>query len=132
MKKLFSLLLAAMLIFAAVFMLTVPALADTGGAADSPEFFTWAVLATYAGALAATLAITQLLKGVGFVAKIPTRIFSWIVAVIVLIVANYFIKPLNADTIGLCIINAVLVSLAANGGYDLIASAAKSTVKKNE
>lgn len=132
MKKLFSLLLAAMLIFAAVFMLAVPALADTGGAADSPEFFTWAVLATYAGALAATLAITQLLKEAHIAEKIPTRIVAWVVAVLVLLGANYFSGSLTLQSAVLCVINAVVVSLAANGGYDLIASAVKSTVKKNE
>ena len=131
MKKLFSLMLAAMLIFAAIFMLAVPALADTG-AADSPEFFTWAVLATYAGALAATLAITQLLKEAHIAEKIPTRIVAWVVAVLVLLGANYFSGSLTLQSAVLCVINAVVVSLAANGGYDLIASAVKSTVKKNE
>ena len=124
-------LLAAMLIFAAVFMLTVPALADTGGT-DSPEFFSWAVLATYAGALAATLAITQLLKEAHIAEKIPTRIVAWVVAVLVLLGANYFSGSLTLQSAVLCVINAVVVSLAANGGYDLIASAVKSTVKKNE
>lgn len=123
MKKFTAWMLAA-IAFAAVFILATPALADTGG--DSPEFFTWAALATYAGALAATLGITQLTKGIGIIAKIPTRIYSWIIAVIVLIAANYFMGTLNADMIGLCIINAVIVSLAASGGYDAIASTIKS------
>lgn len=86
------------------------------------EFFTWSMLATYAGALAATMGITQLLKGVGFIDKIPTRIFSWIIAVIVLIAANFFLGSLTPDAVGISILNAVVVSLAANGGYDLIAN----------
>lgn len=121
MKKLFSLLLAAFLVFAAVFMLIAPALADTGGA-ESPEFFTWAVLATYAGALAATIAITQLLKGVGFIERIPTRLFSWFIACAILLAANYFIGSLTVEAAGICILNSVVISLAANGGYDMIAS----------
>ena len=40
------------------------------------EFFTWAVLLTYAGATLATSLITQLIKGLGFIDKIPTRITS--------------------------------------------------------
>ncbi|OQA72447.1 MAG: hypothetical protein BWY35_01394 [Firmicutes bacterium ADurb.Bin248] len=90
------------------------------------EFFTWSMLATYSGALAATMGITQLLKGVGFIEKIPTRIFSWVIAVIVLIAANFFLGSLTADTVGISFLNAVVVSLAANGGYDLIASVKKT------
>jgi hypothetical protein len=86
------------------------------------EFFSWAMLATYAGALAATMGITQLLKDVGFIDKIPTRIFSWIVAAVVLIVAELFLGSLTVESGVLCAVNAVVVSLAANGGYDLIAN----------
>lgn len=89
------------------------------------EFFTWAMLATYAGALAATMGITQLLKGVGFIDRIPTRIFSWIVAVIVLIAAHAFAGALTAESAALCLINAVVVSLAANGGYDALEAGKK-------
>ena len=86
------------------------------------EFFTWSMLATYAGALAATMGITQLLKDVGFIDKIPTRIFSWAVAVVVLIIAELFLGTLTVESGVLCAVNAVVVSLAANGGYDLIAN----------
>ena len=41
------------------------------------EFFTWAVLLTYAGATLATSLVTQLIKGVGFIDKIPTRLTSY-------------------------------------------------------
>ena len=54
------------------------------------DFFTWAMLATYAGAVLATTLITQLLKGVGFIDRMPTRIFSYIVALAVLLVATFF------------------------------------------
>jgi hypothetical protein len=84
------------------------------------DFFTWTMLATYAGALAATIGITQLLKGVGFIDRIPTRLFSWIVAAVILIVASYFIGGLTVESAALCLINAVVVSLAANGGFDLV------------
>lgn len=84
------------------------------------EFFTWTILATYAGALAATMGITQLLKGVGFIDKLPTRVFSWIVALIVLVAAELFLGSFTAESGVLCAINAVVVSLAANGGYDLV------------
>ena len=46
------------------------------------EFFTWAVLLTYAGATLATSLITQLIKGLGFIDKIPTRITSYAIALV--------------------------------------------------
>ena len=39
------------------------------------EFLTWGSLGTYAGAVLFVGMVTQLFKGVGFVQKIPTRIF---------------------------------------------------------
>ena len=77
------------------------------------EFFTWTTLATYAGATAAVGLITQLFKGVGFIDKIPTRITSYAIALVVL----------------LCVINAVVVSLAANGAYDALAGAPKKHIE---
>ncbi len=84
------------------------------------EFFAWSTLATYAGALGATMAVTQIFKGVGFIEKIPTRLFSWMVASVVLIAALYFTDALNWASAALSLVNGVVVSLAANGGYDLI------------
>ncbi len=84
------------------------------------EFFTWSALATYAGALVATMLITQLFKEVSFIGKLPTRIFSWIVAVVILILANLFTGALTWGSAVLSLVNAVVVSLAANGGYDFI------------
>lgn len=84
-------------------------------------FFTWAVLATLAGATAATIVITELLKGVGFFERIPTRIFSYLVALVVLVTATAFTAEVNASAILLCIINAAVVALAAQGGYSVLA-----------
>ena len=47
------------------------------------EFFTWAVLLTYAWATLATSLVTQLIKGVGFIDKIPTRLTSYVIALVV-------------------------------------------------
>ena len=84
------------------------------------EFFTWASLGTYAGAVLATTIITQLLKGIAIFDKLPTRIFSYIVAVIVLLAANIFGGAVNASAVALCFVNAAVVSLAANGAFDAI------------
>ena len=85
------------------------------------EFFTWTTLATYAGATLATSLITQLIKGLGFIDKIPTRITSYAIALVVLMAATFFTGGLTLEAGALCVINAVVVSLAANGAYDAVA-----------
>lgn len=120
MKKLIFMVLIACLVLAMI----TPVLADNDtGQADSTEFFTWAILGTYAGALAATMMFTHLFKHVPIINKLHPRLVSWIVAAILLLAANYFIDSLTLETAGICIINAGVISLAANGGYDLLKSA---------
>ena len=84
------------------------------------EFFTWTMLATYAGATLATTLITQLIKGIGFIDRIPTRLTAYAVALVVLVVATIFAGEVTVSSIALCVVNAVVVSLAANGGYDAV------------
>ena len=85
------------------------------------EFFTWAVRSAYAGASRATSLITPLRKGLGFIDKIPTRITSYAIALVVLLAATFFTGGLTLEAGALCVINAVVVSLAANGAYDAVA-----------
>ena len=122
MKKVLALLLAVVTIAVLSFLCAAPALADDGTGGNSFGFFSWEMLATYAGALAATIAVTQLLKASHIFEKIPTRMFSWFVAVVVLLASNYFLGVLTVETASICILNAVVVSLAANGGYDAVTS----------
>ena len=85
-------------------------------------FFTWSALGTYAGATLAVTLITQLIKGIGWIERIPTRITSYVVALVVLIAAAAVAGELNWFTAGLAFINAVVVSLAANGAFDGVTS----------
>ncbi len=86
------------------------------------EFFTWSALGTYTGAVFVTTLVTQLIKGIGFIGKIPTRIVSYFIALIVLLGANAASGVLDWAMAGLCAVNAVVVALAANGTYDATAS----------
>jgi len=52
------------------------------------EFFTWAMLGTYAGAVVAVTLITQLVKE--WLKTIPTRIVSYVIALAVLLLAAAF------------------------------------------
>lgn len=90
------------------------------------DFFTWAILATYAGATLGTTLVTQLLKGISFIDRIPTRIFSYVVALIILLAATFFTGALTWDAAVLCVVNAVVVSLAANGAFDALTTKNKN------
>lgn len=85
------------------------------------QFFTWATLGTYAGATMATAIITELTKLIPGIKRLHTRLVSYIVALIVLVVATVFGGDVSAASVSLCLVNAVVVALAANGGYDAIA-----------
>lgn len=82
------------------------------------EFVTWELLGTYAGAMAMVGVITQLTKNLKFVSKIPTQLWSYILAVAVMQCANLFLGQLTLSNAVLTLFNAVLVSLGANGGYE--------------
>jgi uncharacterized membrane protein len=83
------------------------------------EFFSWSLLATFAGASIATAVITQLLKTP--LAKIPTQIVSYVIALVVLLLATAATGAAE-DWTGWAIVplNAILVSLASNGTYDAV------------
>ncbi len=89
----------------------------------NPEnFFTWADLASYAGATMAVLIITQFTKELPGIVKIPTRIWAYILSVVILILGTVFtVSPIGPQDILLCLINAVLVAMAAIGGYHTVA-----------
>jgi len=84
------------------------------------EFFTWATLGTYAGAVLAVTLVTQLIKGWGPLDKLPTRLVSYGIALGVLLAADAIAGTLDLPAAGLCVVNAVVVALAANGGYDAV------------
>ena len=112
MKKLF---LCLMLLL--VLLLPVVALAE-GELPTEP--FTWAQLATIAGATVATVLIVQLLKlPLDKVWKIPTRIIVYFISLILLLLATLFTDGLTLQTGLLTAVNAVIVALAAMGAYEV-------------
>ena len=110
-----------MLMMIAVLMLTVlcaHALAE--GETLPAEFFTWDMLGSYAGAAALVALVTQLTKELPYVSRIPTQVWSYILAVLVLLASLIFTGKLTAANACLTLANGVLVSLTSNGGYSLI------------
>ena len=84
------------------------------------EFFTWNILGTLAGAMFAVAIITQIIKELPFIKAIPTQVVSYVLALGILIAAQAFTEGLTASTAALAAVNAAMVSLAANGGYEAL------------
>lgn len=100
-------------------MTLLPAVAFAEGELPT-EPFTWAQLATIAGATAAVLLIVQLLKlPMDKVWKIPTRIVVYVISLIILLLATLFTDGITVQTGLLTAVNAVIVALAAMGAYEM-------------
>ena len=82
--------------------------------------FDWDQLATIAGATVAVLLIVQLLKlPIDKIWKIPTRIVAYVIALVVMLLATHFTIGLTWSNGLLAAFNAVIVTLAAMGSYEL-------------
>ena len=111
MKKLFVILF--------VLLVILPTMATAEGAIPSDPF-TWAQLATVAGATAAVLLIVQLLKlPLDKVWKIPTRAVVYVISLVILLLATIFTEGITLQTGLLTALNAVIVALAAMGAYEM-------------
>ena len=121
MKKITCICIGVLTIL--VLMLPISAFAD--GAANVPDVnagepFTWAYLATIAGAAAFTLIFVQFFKvPMDKVWKIPTRVFAYIVALVTMLVATAFTTGLGIQTALLAAVNAIIAALTAYGAYEV-------------
>lgn len=85
------------------------------------EFFTWNYLATYSGAMVATMAITQFLKGpLDKAVYIPTRVLAYFAALVVLELALVFTGEFSLSGALLCFVNAIVVACSASGCVDAV------------
>ena len=85
------------------------------------HFFTWGDLVTYGGAVMAVLIITEFTKDLPGIRRIPTRIWAYLVSLVLLIPAVVFTaETIRAEDILLCLVNAVLVAMAAVGSFHTV------------
>lgn len=95
---------------------TAPAITET----TQTEPFTWSYLVTIGGASILTLLIVQFFKlPLDRIWKIPTRVFVYLIALIILLVATAFTSGLTIDSAALAVVNAILVAVAAMGSYEV-------------
>lgn len=84
-------------------------------------FFDWSMLGSMTGAVLAVVVLTQITKNIPGIAKIPTQIWSYLLSAVVLVLALVFGETeVTANGVVLALINAAVVSLAANGGYEAV------------
>lgn len=82
------------------------------------SFLTWEVLLTFSGLVGAVYMVVEFTKEIPLVKKIPTKYWSWIIALILLIVTNLVLGSFNYKDIALYILNAIVISLSSNGLSD--------------
>lgn len=82
------------------------------------NFFTWEMLATFAGCMAATIILTEFVKK--FLKMVDPQIISFVFAFVILAVGQIVTGVFSWNDILLDAVNAVAISLASNGGFDAI------------
>lgn len=86
-----------------------------------PDAYSWESVGTVGGCVALTLLTVQLLKApLDKIARIPTRVFVYIVSFALMLCANVFTG--NVGELGnmiLIAVNAIPVALSAMGAYEL-------------
>ena len=89
------------------------------------EFFTLEMLVTFVGASLAVGVITEMFKKIGFLLTVPTQLISYVAAVIVLVAGNLALGTFAWNDLILILLNAGVIALTSNGGYDMVKRAAQ-------
>lgn len=82
------------------------------------EFLTWDYLLTFGGCVAGTALLTQFLKKTPVLEKLGAQLVSYIIALVILIIAQVATGTIGWQLVALDIFNAAVVSFASNGVYD--------------
>lgn len=96
------------------------------------EFFTWEYVATFGGCTILTTVVTQFVKKIDWpwLKKIPVQVIAYIIAVIGLELGTFFTVGFSIQALLLGLLNAVLVTIAANGTYDNLQKALTKSDKE--
>lgn len=84
------------------------------------NFLTWDNLKTFTGCVAIVGLTVQFTKSMlDKYIKIPTQLYTYLVSLLILVATDIFVGPWTAENFALDILDAILVSLSANGAYHL-------------
>lgn len=82
------------------------------------NFLTWDVLLTFSGLVGAVYMVVEFTKEIKLIKKIPTKYWSWFVALFLLVITNVVLGSFNYKDIVLYLLNAIVISLSSNGLND--------------
>ena len=85
---------------------------------DINNFVTWDYISSYVGTIVVTMLIVQFLKELPYIKVIPTKYFTFLVALLTIVICGLQAGTLSLSNLFLMFINAILVTLTATGGYD--------------
>ena len=105
--------------------------AQTADVSEPSQFYSWDMITTYSGCLALTILLTQFLKPL-WPSRWKTQYLSYIAAFVLLNLANLITGNLSWSSFGLNFLNAIIISFAANGGYNNFKEAVDETETGDE
>ena len=82
------------------------------------DFLTWEILLTFSGLVSTVYMVVEFTKEIPLIKKIPTRYWSWIVALILLVITSLVLSKFSYKDIILYLLNAMVISLSSNGLSD--------------
>lgn len=82
-------------------------------------FITVDMLKDYVLLVTIVFAVVQFTKELGWLKKVPTRLYSAIIALLVLIYAQLLFGTFVASYVPLYVFTAIFISATSNGVYDL-------------
>jgi len=94
------------------------------------KFFTYEMLLTYATCVTAVFGVTQFIKDIKGIERIPTKYLSFLVAVIIVVLTNIATNQFKVANILLYILSSIFISMNANGIYDFDAKKKKQEETK--
>lgn len=95
-------------------------------------FLTWEVLLTFSGLVGAVYMVVEFTKEIKFINKIPTKYWSFFIAVFLIMMTNVVTGSFNYKDIVLYLLNSIVVSLSSNGLNDFNKGKSKETSEKHE
>lgn len=91
------------------------------------NFLTWEVLLTFSGLVGAVYMVVEFTKEIKFINKIPTKYWSFFIALFLLIITNIVTGTFECKDFILYFLNAIVVSLSSNGLNDFNKKESEST-----
>lgn len=82
------------------------------------NFLTWEVLLTFSGLVGAVYMVVEFTKEIKFINKIPTKYWSFFIALFLLIITNIVTGAFGYKDLVLYFLNAIVISLSSNGLND--------------